>query len=281
MPRQLLTETLQTLGVVNPVLTPLERYTTGPSFFLPCAGVYALALWYALRQVVAQTGYWPLILGDAAALAEHRDRLSTAHAWSGTSDISITHDLQTVQTTDAPAWFQAHYQRVGHPTLVVPPLGAQPPSTISLPSERPLRLATHPYDPEANTMTIPTTVITLPVDHPDGPLSLTPTPVVFLGLFPAPAAWHLPLYLQYGGWNESPACHTHAMVWRWWETWYGAELVGIAHTCIEGWVGTPPQTPTGMARLAWEMDCYCPDSGEQNAAVPFRTPRWVWRFAWH
>jgi len=115
-------------------------------------------------------------------------------------------------------------------------------------------------------------------------LSLRHRPV-WLTLFPQIPAWQIPLYLQYGSWNDCPFPEEHAAVLAYWQQYYGAELFGLDEATLELWVAEPPTTEAATLRLAKEHFAYCEDIVSQGTMTVARLTQILrgsdhWYFWW-
>jgi len=117
------------------------------------------------------------------------------------------------------------------------------------------------------------------------PLNLGSHRPVWLTLFPQIPAWQIPLYLQYGGWNECPLPEEHAAILAYWHRYYGAELFGLDESTLELWVAEPPTTDTATLTLAKEHFAYCEDIVSQGTMTVARLAQILhqsnhWYFWW-
>lgn len=81
----------------------------------------------------------------------------------------------------------------------------------------------------------------------------------WLVFFPQIPFHHIPIYIQYGGWNACPFPCEHAMVIKHWYETYGAELVWVDGSTIEMFVKNPPTTYDEAFQIAKEQMAYCDD----------------------
>ena len=80
----------------------------------------------------------------------------------------------------------------------------------------------------------------------------------------ADAAWKLPAYFNFGGWNACPEPDVQCAIWRYWEEKYGAHIVAVSNDVIEAYVERPPQTQVEALELAWQQYLYCADIVDQG-----------------
>jgi Domain of unknown function (DUF4253) len=101
-------------------------------------------------------------------------------------------------------------------------------------------------------------------------LSRKPLERVYILIFPAGAAYEIPAFVGWGGWNENPRPEVHAAMLRKWNEKYGAELVGMTGDVLNVRVSRRPATKEEALALAEEMFHYCGDivtQGVGNLAV--------------
>jgi hypothetical protein len=115
-------------------------------------------------------------------------------------------------------------------------------------------------------------------------LNLSHRPV-WLTLFPQIPAWQIPLYLQYGDWNDCPLPGEHAAILAHWHRYYGAELFGLDESTLELWVAEPPTTEIATLPLAKEQFAYCEDIVSQGTMTVARLAQTLyqcnhWYFWW-
>jgi hypothetical protein len=72
--------------------------------------------------------------------------------------------------------------------------------------------------------------------------------------------WHIPAYLNFGGWNDCPHAPEHVCILKHWHEHYGADVMGMNDTTIEMWVSRPPRDRNSAMTLAVEHRVYCNES---------------------
>jgi hypothetical protein len=82
---------------------------------------------------------------------------------------------------------------------------------------------------------------------------------VTIALLPTPHSWHAPAILKFGGWNACPWPHEHVAFLRHWEERFGAQVVCLTRDTIECLVSRSPQTRSDALLLARDQYCYCSD----------------------
>jgi hypothetical protein len=89
-------------------------------------------------------------------------------------------------------------------------------------------------------------------------------PEVFIALVPTKISWQVPIYLNFGGFNECPSPDDIASVLRYWEESYGAQLACLTHDVLEMNVFQPPETREAAMALAREQYLIDRDIVEQG-----------------
>ncbi len=98
-------------------------------------------------------------------------------------------------------------------------------------------------------------------------------------------SWMIPAQFKYGGWNECPSPEVHCAMWKYWQSKYGAHIIGVSNDTIEAKVFNPPATKEQAMELAWEQDLYCNDLVDQgvesisNLAASLQNHD-IWFFWW-
>src|SRR5437763_5470646 len=101
-----LAETLREAGVDSTSLRLLFDTAAEKVYHLEVSGSRAVATRDQLRPLVPKTGYWPVLLGDDAALKRLKDR-PKHFANKRTPQI-----LKDAATLDAAAWFTERHQEM-------------------------------------------------------------------------------------------------------------------------------------------------------------------------
>ena len=108
---------------------------------------------------------------------------------------------------------------------------------------------------------------------------------IWIATVDAEHSWELPLKLGYGAWNSCPAPEEHAIIARYWEEKYGAEIAVMTSDTVEFTVARPPVSKEACDELAKEMFVYCTDIVDQGVgSVPTLAKcvegSTVWFFWW-
>jgi hypothetical protein len=92
-------------------------------------------------------------------------------------------------------------------------------------------------------------------------------PEVFVGLVPTKISWQVPIYLNFGGFNDCPDPWTIASILRYWQQVYGAELACLTNSVLEARVFQPPETREAALALAREQFLFARDIVEQGTGT--------------
>lgn len=249
-----LSAVLEDHGISSESLRPLSDGASEPvGYYLPLSGAEAVARWSALRNVVDQIGYWPVLLGGDADLADHVAAIADSRS-GGSAQI-----LADARGLDTEAWLRDRLAvlRQDDPAVLEDlheawPVDIEHDDTFST-----------PYDLET--------------------AGLRPT--CYLGLMPARASWEVPAVLHFGSRADCPASAEHASVLARWERMYAAEIVGMTHATLELTVGHPPSEREQALALAYEQLAYCPNVVVQGTLTIERLAATllngrVWFFGW-
>jgi hypothetical protein len=252
------------------------------AFALAVSAEEARPTWERLREAVAQTGYWPVILIDRGDGFPLPPDSATDPGQPG--ERTFEEILAAANTIDFEGWVrEQHERRIASLTEDVDlypdndELSGYPRQLLAQRGElRGLPRAAWPGDD-------PT-----PLEEIDDRLaSFTERPGRRLAaaLFPVPEGWQVPAFLRWGAqrWPHDPALHAAAL--RSWQERYGAELVTLGGHTMHLRVGRPPATRRAALRLAREHFFYCDDlilnrvsSLDELAAWLIRAR--VWYFVW-
>jgi hypothetical protein len=212
-------------------LAPLFDSGQGEIYTLRVRGAEALALWRRLRGLTAQTGHWPVLLGDDNSIEYI---------------IEVTEDLQAIPIAEI-------IRKAGEidPAFWLEARANNDPDTYSC------EPGDWPSEAEPNHE------FTIPTDLSTG----KPLAEVYLALVPATTGWLVPAYLRYGGWNDCPVAEEHVSLMKRWHELYGAEVVGMSFDVIEMQVARPPTDRAAALALAREQFIYCSDIVQQGTGA--------------
>ena len=276
-----LAEVLSRHGIDAPSLELLFSPDGHEVYGLTVPGARALATWGELRDLSEQTGYWPVILGGDEEVKLHREAIEDVRV-----ETSVEEIISRANDVEIDTLWQERY------LLSLPIEGPEMEAYASLlssghspgsaeetaawdrvarrfegrPEEKRAAIDKHLRGimgtwPEAAE---PHNYFSIPYAWTDDFTRLEPLPSVRVALVPTTAAWEVPAYLKFGGWNDCPAPHEHVAVLKHWHELYGAQLVGLAHDVLELGVTRPPKDRTGALIAALEQYAYCPDLVDQG-----------------
>src|SRR6202011_4100367 len=80
----------------------------GGDYYVEVRGIEAVARWSALRNIVEESGYWPVLLGGAADLARHTAALDLPPT-GGSGEV-----LAEARGLDSEAWLRARLGVLRH-----------------------------------------------------------------------------------------------------------------------------------------------------------------------
>jgi hypothetical protein len=78
-------------------------------------------------------------------------------------------------------------------------------------------------------------------------------------LFPKIPLYLIPIYLQYGGWNDCPTPDQQAAILKYWSEKYDLAWFGLNNDTVELYLTNPPQNFEDAFNLAKEQMVYCDD----------------------
>jgi hypothetical protein len=221
-------------------LAPTDR---GDVLWMTSTGAQKAAeLWRRLRGVAAESGHWPVILGDAAhAAAAMRDQLSSAapasevlRAASAIDAAALLRKLRDERLEDL-----SENNEGSDPAEFQPPIGDWPAAV----KRRTQFLA----------------------------LFDTGTRKAFakaaIALVPTPRGWEAPAFLNFGGWNACPQPAEHCAVLAYWNGRFGADVASMTRDVIELEVARPPASRDEALALAHEQFDYCEDIVDQGVGT--------------
>ncbi|UJR82269.1 Hypothetical protein I5071_43340 [Sandaracinus amylolyticus] len=228
-----------------PLVRVVERGDTGV-LGLVLAGRDALGAWERLSEGVAESGRWPVVLGDGWAVRAHDEATRS----TGDAPDAI---VRRARTFDLDAWIATR-------------LATSRPREGDWPEEIP--------EPVPVRSRVVRDALDLPV------------PEVAVALVPTRDPAEVPAWLAFGNWAGCPEPTVHvAMLTRWRER-YGAEVVALGADVIELRVARPPADREAAMALAREQIAYAPDlladgtrSIAQIAASRIGAPTWTLQWA--
>jgi len=223
---------------------------TSPGYIYPLEAVRgseAAKRLAELRRELAETGRWPVILGDRNSL----ESLKEVHEFNSEGVV-----LPGALDRDPVRWFQDRIEE-------------DPEAFESIDDDD--------FDPDA---VAPMHSLAVGFDHRGKEQD-----EIWIAIVEAEHSWELPLKLGYGAWNSCPAPEEHAIIARYWGEKYGAEIAAMTSDTIEFTVARPPVSKEACDELAKEMFVYCTDIVDQGVgSVPTLAKcvegSTVWFFWW-
>jgi hypothetical protein len=191
------------------------------------AGDKAVEAWHVARKLVAETGHWPVILGDDEALAGVIDNVRVNCEDGGSPRAAV----DKARSIDVRGALEARAEELE--------IGA-----AELEADTPLE----DRDAPAEYYTAPTDIVTS--EYLDK---------AWIGLVPTRRSWEVPAVMLWGGWNDAPDPAMQVAMHRYWGERYGSEIVSLLPDVIETRVARPPTTDSEAAALAREQFIYAPD----------------------
>lgn len=222
---------------------------------LPCfnvPGVDALSVWLALRELVDESGFWPVVLGDA--MRTELPRRPVDEILNAAGRISVSD------------WLKARAEELD--------LAVQ---------EREDDKSAWPVEPLAHSEALR---IAWGLDRSALPaFKMKPRDKCLFLLAPTRDCTEVPAYLQTGGYNECPPAEYHVAMLRYWRAAFDIEVAAVGAEELEIRVANPPRSAEAARKLAIEQFLFCPDNVWQDSDTlrGLAVSVWcapVWRFWW-
>jgi hypothetical protein len=226
-------------------------------------GYDAFDLWEKLRDLVPQTGHWPVILGRLGEEDLPTER-GVIDATTGVKKIeypdtrSILHQAEEI---DAFKWFEntrrQHIENLNEELESCLQKGYEEDAEyfrtlLNQPDEfQGIKRGDWPSGAEPSSPW----GIAAGITHDRDMNSYEVT----MALLPTPHSWQTAAILKFGGWNACPWPHEHTAILRHWEKRFGAQVVCLTNDTIECLVSRPPQTRSDALLLARDQYFYCDD----------------------
>jgi hypothetical protein len=212
-----------------PVDAPKAFELAHPVYTLEVPRKQIVSLWDKLMGLRAQTGHYPVILGDAEHLMRHFQSFADAQP--------LDEALAAASAVDARAWLDQRWgsyftydEEFTEDSLRgewKQPNRAQPPDALE-------RIGALLF-------------------------SYMPKDTWYLGLVGTVNSWEVPAYLSFGDWNECPPAEVHVALHRAWGAQYGAEIAAVEGDIIVCRVAQPPATQEAALALARDQMMYAED----------------------
>ncbi len=219
-------------------------------------GDEAIELWKKLYRLVAETGYYPVVLGDRVeALGISVDRTQ------GGND-SVEQILAQADSIDADRWLAdtARERREDLEQCWVEEKEYDPDFQVNRDILDPLTLE---EIGEWNDEIEPDNEYAIPFNIRNG----EPFAKVSIALIPTVISWQVFAFIKFGNWNACPRPAEHIAIAKKWHQQYGAEVVGISNDVVEMSVTKPPLDRDAAFALAQQQYIYCEDIVSQGTGT--------------
>ncbi|BAY11272.1 DUF4253 domain-containing protein [Calothrix sp. NIES-2098] len=229
-------------------------------------GAEAIDFWQKLRQLVGDTGHYPLLLGNEDELESHLESiqfyesLTIAEIIDRGNSLNACEWLNNIAQERRKEWenYRKHDENIILDPLTLAEIGEWKEAISATNRE----------------YTIPYNI-----------LNRLPHPNIVVALVPTTFSWEVPAFLKFGNWNDCPASEIHVCLMKYWYEKYGAEVVGISHDVVEMCVQHPPKNREAAFQLAQEQYIYCYDIVDQgvrtlNKLANLLLHNKVWYFWW-
>jgi len=227
--REQLLQLLDQNGFTPNGFSEFASFEEGALYQFTIEGTKAIACLNAFRNRVAQTGYWPVILGDADDMRMHRES-QTHHPLKPSIAIA------NAATIDGKQWLDtAKEEELAH--------------TQAYNEEAYPEHSDWPNEPTPNLAIISHRALG----------TGEPLPAVFMGLVPTVNSLEVPAFLHFGGWNSCPEPEEHISILNYWDKTYALKIVTVKSDVLEVQVLKPPTNKIDALHLAEEQYYYCDD----------------------
>jgi hypothetical protein len=216
-----------------------------------------LAAWETLRDLVLETGHWPVVTGGKQRFQKGIVFISEATDFPDKERVQKI--LDDAVTVDLEAYYE---ERRDHFREVVEYDDGDDDPPLDFETE--LREVEGEW-PEQSPSPIGFSLHLDPM--PKDWKNRQPADDAEILLIPTKNCWEVPAYLDCGGWNECPETEVHVALFRQWYDQFGAEVIGVADDQTEMRVTRRPQTREDAEALAWEQYWYCEDVVDQGMAT--------------
>jgi len=232
-------------------------------------GPQAAATWMRLRELRAETGLWPVMLGADSRENSHQAMAETLQggrygesvqkliaegealdvdAWLAERRAEMAELLEGLEDDDGDEWAGSADELVNEFEEEVAASASGAGGAGAGGSGAGAAGGAAKVDPAKPNFTAP-------FDLGTG----KPHARVAFALVPAEQPWHVPAWLNYGGWNECPSADAQVAFWKRWHERFGAEIAALAGDVAEGFVTRPPSDDAAALALAKEQCDFCSD----------------------
>lgn len=265
-------EQLRKAGINIPALENLVTSCGETLYILSSHGSQAIQIWRKLRELVSETGHWPVLVGK-------EEELDVLHEQVQFSNFGTTKEIiDRALAIDEVQWFNREHEKLVDELLEFGGQLYSDSAEESLGGREEFRGIPRGLWPAESS---PSHDFSIPTDLVTG----EPLLRVNIALVPATTCWHVPAYLRFGAWNECPQPDQHVALMRFWQQSWGAEVVGITHDIVEMYVRKPPSNKVDALKLAKQHYLYCQDIVDQGtqtleALAAILLGSTVWHFWW-
>ncbi len=241
----------------------LYRRGDEKAYYFAVPGEEAEGIWYRLRDLVEQTGHWPVILGNSVVDIE-QVRYDADENRHGATESLIEKALKVSGSDLLEATYQSNIQFHEKEVAKWKRKNIYPEDTAEFEKElakpEPYRcMPIGKWDENA----FPNMGFVSIYDYRTN----LPHPTLYMGMIPTTISWQVPIHLRMGGWNACPPPHEHGAVLRYWQEKYEAEVVCHRTDTLELTVDSPPITEEESLALAREQYLYCSDIVDQGTGT--------------
>jgi hypothetical protein len=244
-------EGLRKAGIDVPTLEVVLTSSGEALYVLSSHGSQTIPLWRRLRELVSQTGHWPILVGEEKDLEALREQVQS-------SDFGTTKEIiDRALAIDPVQWLDQKHEALVDELLEFGGQLYSDSAEESLGNREEFRgLPRGPWPAESS----PWHDFQIPIDL----VAKKPLPRVNIALVPTTTCWQVPAYLRFGAWNDCPQPEEHVTLMRFWQQCWDAEVVGITRDVVEIRVGNPPSNKVDALKLAKQQYLYCEDIVDQG-----------------
>lgn len=249
---------LEAAGIDTSSLTLWYEVGDECGYHLAVQGAHAVDIWLHMRGEVEKAGFYPVILGESDDLERVNEAIEDK-TWGMTKEL-----IERSLAGTAEDYFQAAFDQLldDHQEYIdsVRESGDEEHARRlegELAGDGPFRCM--PRGPWPRGVR-PKNSISTPYHYSTG----EPYPEVFIGLVPTAVSWQVPIYLQFGGFNDCPHPDDQGTALRYWQEKYDAEVICVRSDVLELTVARPPTNREAALALAREQFLHCRDIVEQG-----------------
>lgn len=211
----------------------------------------AFPTWLTLRDEVAQTGRWPIMVGGAKSRAMlHEERFDP---------LNTKENLESARALDAHQILRERFD-----------------DAVSLEEED---------EDDAYDLDFDLSSLEGVNEDQEWVSTFESEENITLALLPSLNGWEAPSHFGYGNWNDYPPVAEHVAILRHWQDAYGAELMVLTSDVVELSLPEPVRDPEVAKQAAIEWFAYSPDNVDQGVGsirdlANALMGAWVWSSWW-